>query len=364
MKIEVNRMEVLSRIENAMLAVMAAPILVQSDTIVFEGGELISFSGEILTRQPSPFGEKITGAILAGDLLEVFKRFPDDVLRVESKEGELIVRGKKRMAGLRMMEEILLPYKNVPDPGKFYSFSDKLIPHMLSASGACGKDETKPKITHVHITENIVEAVDGFQYFRASFQTGLKREVQIHHAIIKSLSKYPLKEASVSEEGWIHFKTDGGDLRISCVCNTSDYFSEEVFENMLKQDGVEVELPENMEEILSRAEIMNPSIAATGKADSRVEISLGENRLTILTEKENGWFKERKEVLYSGPEFTFCINPAFLHTMISKNLKMIVNDQIARIERDDIHFISALIRNKNPKWESQEAKDIEESVEE
>lgn len=359
-------MEVLSRIENAMLAVMAAPILAQSDTIVFEGGELISFSGEILTRQPSPFGEKITGAILAGDLLEVFKRFPDDVLRVESKEGELIVRGKKRMAGLRMMEEILLPYKNVPDPGKFYSFSDKLIPHMLSASEFCGKDEAKPKITHVHITENIVEAVDGFQYFRASFQTGLKREVQIHHAIIKSLSKYPFKEASVSEseEGWIHFKTDGGDLRISCVCNTSDYFSEEVFENMLKQDGVEVELPENMEEILSRAEIMNPAIAATGKADSRVEISLGKNRLTILTEKENGWFKERKEILYSGPEFTFCINPAFLRTMISKNLKMIVNDQIARIERDDIHFISALIRNKNPKLESREAKDIEESVEE
>jgi len=362
MKIEVNRMEVLSRIENAMLAVMAAPILVQSDAIVFEGGELISFSGEILTRQPSPFGEKITGAILAGDLLEVFKRFPDDVLRVESKEGELIVRGKKRMAGLRMMEEILLPYKNVPDPGKFYSFSDKLIPHMLSASGACGKDETNPRSTHVHVTENMVEATDGFRYFRANFPTGLEREFLIHSAIIGSISKHSLQEISISDEGWIHFKTDG-DLKISCICNISDYYGRKMFDAIMKAEGKDIELPENMEEILSRAEIMNPSIAATGKADSRVEISLGENRLTILTEKENGWFKEQKEVSYSGPAFTFCINPAFLRQMLSKTKKMRVSDHCATMEVEDIQFASALIRNNKPKQETQSAQETEEQAE-
>jgi len=362
MKIEVNRMEVLSRIENAMLAVMAAPILVQSDAIVFEGGELISFSGEILTRQPSPFGEKITGAILAGDLLEVFKRFPDDVLRVESKEGELIVRGKKRMAGLRMIEEILLPYKNVPDPGKFYSFSDKLIPHMLSASGACGKDETNPRSTHVHVTENMVEATDGFRYFRANFPTGLEREFLIHSAIIGSISKHSLQEISISDEGWIHFKTDG-DLKISCICNISDYYGRKMFDAIMKAEGKDIELPENMEEILSRAEIMNPSIAATGKADSRVEISLGENRLTILTEKENGWFKEQKEVSYSGPAFTFCINPAFLRQMLSKTKKMRVSDHCATMEVEDIQFASALIRNNKPKQETQSAQETEEQAE-
>ena len=355
-------MEVLSRIENAMLAVMAAPILVQSDAIVFEGGELISFSGEILTRQPSPFGEKITGAILAGDLLEVFKRFPDDVLRVESKEGELIVRGKKRMAGLRMMEEILLPYKNVPDPGKFYSFSDKLIPHMLSASGACGKDETNPRSTHVHVTENMVEATDGFRYFRANFPTGLEREFLIHSAIIGSISKHSLQEISISDEGWIHFKTDG-DLKISCICNISDYYGRKMFDAIMKAEGKDIELPENMEEILSRAEIMNPSIAATGKADSRVEISLGENRLTILTEKENGWFKEQKEVSYSGPAFTFCINPAFLRQMLSKTKKMRVSDHCATMEVEDIQFASALIRNNKPKQETQSAQETEEQAE-
>ena len=355
-------MEVLSRIENAMLAVMAAPILVQSDAIVFEGGELISFSGEILTRQPSPFGEKITGAILAGDLLEVFKRFPDDVLRVESKEGELIVRGKKRMAGLRMIEEILLPYKNVPDPGKFYSFSDKLIPHMLSASGACGKDETNPRSTHVHVTENMVEATDGFRYFRANFPTGLEREFLIHSAIIGSISKHSLQEISISDEGWIHFKTDG-DLKISCICNISDYYGRKMFDAIMKAEGKDIELPENMEEILSRAEIMNPSIAATGKADSRVEISLGENRLTILTEKENGWFKEQKEVSYSGPAFTFCINPAFLRQMLSKTKKMRVSDHCATMEVEDIQFASALIRNNKPKQETQSAQETEEQAE-
>lgn len=357
-------MEVLSRIENAMLAVIAAPILEQSNAVVFENGELISFNGEILTRQHSPFGNEVIGAIPAVELLHVFKRFPDETLQVEIRDGEFIIKGKKRRAGMRIMEEISLPYKSVPKAGKFHAFSDKLFEHLIQASGACGKDETNPKITHVHITEDIIEATDGFRYFRADFQTGIEREILLHSAIIGSISKYPLREASISKEGWIHFKTNG-DLRISCVCNISDYFCKQVFENILKQDGTEVELPKNIEEILSRADIMNPAIAATGgKADSRIDISLGDNRLTIFSEKENGWFKEQKKISYSGPEFTFCINPTFLLMMVSKTRKIVVNEHIAKIEVDNIHFISALIRNNKPRSNAQDSQEVEEQEEE
>lgn len=362
MKIEVNRMEVLSRIENAMVAVMAAPILEQSNAVVFENGELISFNGEILTRQPSPFGMGVTGAIPAADLVQVFKRFPDEVLQVETKEGELIIRGKKRSAGMRMMAEVLLPYKNVPEAGKFGTFSKKLIERIRQASGACGKDETNPRSTHVHVTENMVEATDGFRYFRANFPTGLEREFLIHSAIIGSISKHSLQEISISDEGWIHFKTTG-DLKISCICNILDYYGRKIFDDIMKAEGKDIELPENMDDILSRAEIMEPSITATGKADSRVEISLSDNRLVIMSEKENGWFKEQKKVSYSGPAFTFCINPAFLRQMLSKTKKMRVSDHCATMEVEDIQFASALIRNNKPKQETQSAQETEEQAE-
>jgi len=152
-------------------------------------------------------------------------------------------------------------------------------------------------------------------------------------------------------------------LKISCICNILDYYGRKVFDDIMKAEGKDIELPENMDDILSRAEIMEPFITATGKADSRVEISLSDNRLVIMSEKENGWFKEQKKVSYSGPAFTFCINPAFLRQMLSKTKKMRVSDHCATMEVEDIQFASALIRNNKPKQETQSAQETEEQAE-
>lgn len=339
-EIEINRVEALKSLENAMVAVDVNRRLMQSDSFVFFKGNLITFSGEIRTIQPSPFGDAIEGSILAQDLLAVFKKFSDENLLVSAGDGELLVSGEKRKAGVKMDQDILMPFKTVQRAKEYKPLQPELMDYLVQASLVCRKDESaKWEMTHVHADAEFVDATDSHRYFRASLATGLEKPLLIQAKLVQVISKFKLVEIdATTTEGWVHFRT-AENFEISLIMNKSGYFNRTMLDNLLVlQDAKYVQLPENLEEILARAEIM------CDKENPSVEITLKEGEVSVFSKKAFGWFRETQKVDYIGPDFSFSINPAFLRGMLKKTKEMLVNDFLAKVSVDGTHFVSALIK--------------------
>lgn len=339
-EIEINRVEALKSLENAMVAVDVNRRLMQSDSFVFFKGNLITFSGEIRTIQPSPFGDEIEGSILAQDLLAVFKKFSDQNLLVTAGDGELLVSGEKRKAGVKMDQDILMPFKTVQRAKEYKPLHPVLMDYLVQASLVCSKDESaKWEMTHVHADAEFVDATDSHRYFRASLATGLEKPLLIQAKLVQVFSKFKLVEIdATTTEGWVHFRT-AENFEISLIMNKSGYFNRTMLDNLLVlQDAKYVQLPENLEEILARAEIM------CDKENPSVEITLKEGEVSVFSEKAFGWFRETQKVDYIGPDFSFSINPAFLRGMLKKTKEILVNDFLAKVSVDGTHFVSALIK--------------------
>ncbi len=342
---EVKREEVLRKLENAIVAVTTNAILEQSDTYVFKDGKLVTFDGEILTRQESPFDTEIEGSIIAGDFLKVLQRFPDETLQVRRHGGELIIKGRRRSAGIKMMADVLLPYEDIPIPKKWREWPEGLRDALMQAITVCGKDETVPKTTHVHIAQDRVEASDSFRVLRIDIKTGLRHPILVHAMSLVNACKYDLKKMSVSKGGWFHVATSD-DMTMSLLCSADEYYKVELIDRLLNVEGEEVTLPSNLPDILSRAEVMDTPNLSIGGWDSKVTISLHDNVLRVTSRKEEGWFRETKKVRYDGPELTFSIHPTFLKELVGQTRKVIISNRQIKVDAGNIHFTAALEFNK------------------
>ena len=338
---KVNRAKVLTALENASVAVTSNAILEQSNTFVFTDGLLITFDGEMCTKQDSPFGIEIEGSIVCDDFLKILQRFPDQDIDVTVKKGEMIIKGKHRSAGIKMMAEILLPYTDIPEPDKFYPLAEHVQEILVQASRVCGKDETAPKTTHVYIAKDRIESTDSFRVFRADIETGVPESVLVHSLSIVNACKSKLKEIAMSEEGWVHFISENG-MNISLLCSADEYYEKKMIDDLLSVQGKKVFFPTNLAEILERAEIMDTPSLSIGGWDSQVTITLSENMIKVTSKKEEGWFKESQRVKYSGPEMSFSIHPIFLKELISRTRKVIISENQIKVEVDNIHFTAAL----------------------
>lgn len=338
---EVKRAEVLQKLENAAVAITGKAILEQSNTFVFQAGELVTFNGEVLTRQPSPFGNEIEGSIIASNLLMTMQRFPDDTLQIRQRDGELRIKGKRRESGIKMMAEVLLPYDDVPVPEKFRKMPDNLPGFLVQAARVCGKDETAPKTTHVHITKDRVESTDSYRAFRAKIETNLPRPILVHAMNLIDACKFDIKKMSVSKADWFHVRTSDG-MVISLICSADKYYKPKLLNGLFDIEGEEVTLPSNLSEILSRAEVMDtPNLSIDGW-DSQVTIYLSENLIRITSQKEEGWFRESKKVKYEGPDMSFTIHPTFLKELVEQTRKVILNKRQIKISTRNIEFTATL----------------------
>jgi len=332
---------VLRKLENASVATTSNAILEQSDTFVFKDGKLVTFDGDICTMQDSPFGDEIEGSIVAGDFLKMLQRFPDEVLKVTGRASELVIKGKRRQAGVKMMAEVLLPFDDVPVPSKFKKVPEGMKGKLIQAAQVCGKDETAPKTTHVHIAKDRIEATDSFRVFRAEAKTNMPRPVLVHAQSLIAACRFELKKMTVSKEGWFHVMTEDGML-VSILCCADEYYASSMMDQLLDVVGEEVKLPANLPDILSRAEVMDTPSLSIGGWDSQVTISLEDNVLTVASRKEEGWFRERQKVKYNGPAMTFSIHPAFLKELVDRTSTVTISDRQIKVEVNDTHFTAAL----------------------
>jgi len=328
---KINRKDLHATLTISQKGLTKREILAQSNAFIFAGDSLITFNGEVLTRTKNPLD--IQGAVPADDLLALLAKLPDDEVEVIIKGEELVVKGVRRAAGITRCAEIELPYDDVPTPKTWNEVPQDLMKVLLQGARVCGKDETQPRTTEIHVTEDLIEACDNFRLFRYMIDTKFKKEVLIPASSLESVGNLKVTHVDI-RKGWVHFKTPSKHI-VSIRCSSGEY--PDLGPMMKLKDPEKVRLPKNLGEILSRAEVMHETAY-----DARVNITIAEGKLILKAAKESGWYRETKRVKYEGAPLKFSVHPAFLGEVLKKTNQVLIGGNRIKFEAGNEVFIVCL----------------------
>lgn len=335
---KVKREELLQSLQFARLGLSnRGETLEQSNSYVFKDGKLVTFNDEILSRCTSPLGD-LQAAVLAEEFLTLVEKLPDEELEVELKGKEMVLVGTRRSAGITAFIEIQLPFDAVPAPEKWYKLGEKTFGMLQQAARICSRDATMELTTVVHATPKLVESCDNFRLFRATIETGFPEEVLIPAESLLELEPWKVVSVSVGK-GWVHFRTEDKTHVVSIRCSHEKYHGNLDVLLTLGKDAETVSLPGNLVEIVERSSVM---LDAENPA---VQLKMEAGKLTLISRKDTGWYKETKKVKYEGKPLDFEVNAKFLVEVFGRSKDVQVDSKRLKLVTDEIEFVSALKRD-------------------
>ena len=89
-KVTINREELLSQLDVISPGLAPRDIVEQSSCVVFKGGRIMTFNDELACQMSTNL--PLEGAIHAGTLLETLRKMKQDVLEVEIKDNEIVIK--------------------------------------------------------------------------------------------------------------------------------------------------------------------------------------------------------------------------------------------------------------------------------
>lgn len=311
----------------------------QDGCFVFtEDGYICTFNNDISISFPMDVG--IVGAVPSKGLLGMCEKVKTEEIElsiINGAEGgtEVMLVGSKAKAGLRMESKILLPLDLVGFPEVWEPLPENFNAALKFSLFSAGRDQNKAALTGIHVKDDCLESCDNNRATRYYFMEGDPMpEMLIPTASAKELIGYKCDEFAVTK-GWLHFRNEDG---ISFSCR---YLEEEYpdLDKFLQCEGSETTFPNDIAEILDRAEVLSDG--------DKVNVYLENKRLIISTEGSQGWFEEESAVNYGGNEVEFDINPSFLSTMLKLNSTItIAPGRLLFDAQEFVHIVKTYVPKK------------------
>ncbi|MHA1344932.1 MAG: hypothetical protein ACTSO3_00895 [Candidatus Heimdallarchaeaceae archaeon] len=329
----IKRTELITVLNNLKCALTTNEILEQSNAFVFQDGTICSFNGEIFASAKYDIGIEKDFAISGSDLIKLLENYPDENIIITLKNKELLIKGKRKRAGITIFEEILLPYKEVPEMGKFKKIKKGFFHNILQCARICGRDHTNPKTTHVHLSSDLIEATDRYRIFRIDTETGFNKDAMIPADSIISIGNKEIVKAGI-KDNWLHM-ISSEKVRYSIRCAEMEYFEDGMIDSIIKVNKKSIgRFPKGIIQTLERSQVMRGN-DGLGVA----HITLKKGIVIIKTSKENGWYEEKSPARYSGKPISFIVSVDFLKDILSKTLNIIFGESKIKIEKDNFHFV-------------------------
>ncbi len=343
---KVSREELVRVLEVAAVGVDPRESVEQSNMLVFDGDELVTFNGEVLTRVENPLPD-LQGAVPAADFRTVLSRLPDPVVEIYAKDGHVRIKGKRKLAAIAL-SEVTLPYKDVPRPGKFWTPPAEFMGTLVQAARVCGKDDAQPQATQVHVAPDAVQASDNNRIFRSEMDTGFGEAVCVPSSSILALSSLSFAKVSLAG-GCVHFRR--GKHRVSVRHAGADDYPD--LRAALEVKGMRrVKLPGNLADVLSRAEAMHETTE-----EALVQITLAAGKLTLEARKDAGWYRETKDMEWEGEPLRFSVNPKFLEELLAKTRTVRIGEGRMKISSGSVTFCVGL-ETEDERREKEEVKEL------
>lgn len=331
----IKREDFLRLLESAQAGLSPNRINEQDDCFVALGGFIYTFNEEIACRVPSPLGKATKGAIPADKLLDLLRKLKEDDLQISNGQGELLIKGKGRKAGIRMDPEVSLGVDAVEIPKAW----NKLHPDFgdaVATVGQCAAEkEADTRLTCVHVHPKWLQACSRFQLCRWPLKTGIGGDsgTLIRRDSIKHVSSLGMAEWAETES-WLHFRNASG-LVLSCRRYMEKY---PPLSKHLEVEGEKCILPKGLAEAAEKAAIFSTENAG----DKLVRIDLSPGKLVLRGQGISGWYRETKKVKYEGRNLCFLIPPEILIDVVNKHSEVVVNESKLMAKTLQFTFVSCL----------------------
>jgi len=330
---KVNREELLRELESVLPGLSTREIIEQSSCFIFKDGQVKTFNDEISCSYKTSLN--IEGAVVALPFISILRKIPDENIEivVNKTKDNLIIKGKSKRTKIRMEKEILLAVENIEDPGDWFELPVEFADAVSVVQHCAGKDQTKFKMTCIHICPKWVEACDNFQAARYKVPVGCSKDFLVRKDSLKHIVSLNMTEISETES-WVHFRNPAG-LILSCRRFIEDYPS---LKDVLKINGIKTLLPKGIKEICERGEVFSVDNAE----ENEITVSLLPNKLKIVAEGVNGKHTEFSKIKYKGAELSFTISPKLLAELVQKHNEVILSKSMLHIKVGKFNYVTVL----------------------
>lgn len=307
-----------------------------SDCFIFNNTCITAYNGKMQIDTPIE-GLDFEGAVKAAEFQGILEKFKKDEVTITVNGNELLIVCGQAKAGIRLLDNVQPSIKTIgkkwsPLPENF----NEALPYAIKA---CGKDNSRPLLTCVHINEaGFVEGSDGFGISR-KYLTG---KLPVGTFLIKSdeaaiVAKLQPVEVSASPSV-VYFKNAEGTIASCAIFAEDKYVSTEA---ILNKKGSLLALPKNIIEMMNQAKVFAKRKEAF---DENIGITINNGRFTLRSESEHGWFEESTLTRYNGPVVSFSISPYLLRSIMVEGAKCSLAGNTLKFEGEDWVYV-ALLKN-------------------
>jgi len=329
-----DREELLRKLEAVAPGLATREAVEQSSCFVFRGGRVVTFNDEVACSMPCDIG--FEGAVAAKPLMELLAKLVEAQVDIAPAPNgaEVVVKGKRRRAGITMEARITLPVDTVAPP-KVWGEVDPDFAEAVDVVGRCAsKDQNQFALTCIHITPDFVEACDNFQMARYPVGTGLSQPCLVKRDSLRGIVGLGMTEVSETST-WLHFRNPAG-LVFSVRREMSDY--EDLNPILSIPTSEPTALPGGLAEAVEKAEIFSGENAE----HNVITVSLRGDQVRIRGAGASGWYEERKSVQWAGDPLDFTIEPKLLQEIVSRTNECQIGPGRLKIDGGRFVYVTCL----------------------
>lgn len=333
----INREDLLKQLESVLPGLSTREVIDQSSCLVFQDKRVYTYNDEIACSQKSLL--KIEGAVPAMPFISILRKLREDELEIvlDRNGGNtiLLIKGKRRRAGINMEQRILLPVDAVEKPKKWKKLPPNFSDGIATIQDCAGTSDTEFVLTCINITSEWMEASNRFQAIRYSMKTNVSKPLLIRRDSLRHLSLLDMTEFSETRH-WAHFRNSDG-LTLSCRYWMDKYPSDDI-SKVLRVKGKSMVLPKGLKNAVEKAEVF--SSENTESSDVIVKIKKGKIRIT--GRGISGWFTEIKKSKYSGVDLQFTIPPKLLMKIVQQHNECEVTKRCLKAVGEKFVYVTVL----------------------
>lgn len=331
----INREDFLKQLESVLPGLSTKDIVEQSSCFVFKDNTVNTYNDEIACSQKSLL--KIEAAVPAMPFISILRKLQEDELEigVDGNNSQIVIKGKRRTAGVNMEQHILLSIDAVDKPKEWKKLPDNFADAIAIVQPCAGINQHEFVLTCVHITSKWIEACDRHQVTRFRMKTNVENSILIRRESLKHIVSLDMTEFSETKR-WVHFRNSEG-LRLSCRHWVDDYPSDDI-SKVLQVKGEPLTLPKGLKDAVEKAEIFS----SENTDGTNVVVTIKKGKFKITGKGTSGWFTEVKKSKYTGSLLQFTIPPKLLVELVQRHNECEVSENHLKIKSGKFTYVTVL----------------------
>lgn len=328
-----DREQLLGKLEAVAPGLATREAVEQSSCFAFQGGNVYTFNDEVCCCLPLDIG--ITGAVAAKPLLELLRKLTETEVDIQTeKDGaRLLVKGKRRRAGINLEAEVTLPVDSVERPDTFAPLGEDFADGVSVVQSCASKDANSFHLTCIHVTPDCVEACDNFQLARYPVETGVTEACLVKRDSLKHIVGLGMTEVCETES-WLHFRGPSG-MVLSVRRELMEF---ENLDPILATEGQVTTLPGGLAEAVEKAEIFS----AEDSENNIIIVRLKQGEMRIKGTGASGFYEERKVAKWNGPPVAFSISPKMLTDISGRTNDCQIGEGLLKVDGGKFQYVTVL----------------------